>query len=159
MRTWSLLLAAILAASCSGGGGSSSALERIGEETSALRLQTHAHGDRIAAMTSMEQIPPEENDHEMMAGELTGDMHHEMEGMDGMQGFCGDSAGPMHDLMEEIEYECEAHHAAMTGAADMPAAHLEEQRHQNAMNDHLDDIDTMRDAMAEAGCGMGNMHD
>lgn len=157
MRTWNLLFAAVLAASCSGSDGMNR-LERIEEHSSALRIETHAHGDRIAAMTSMELIPPEEADHEMMAGEATGDMHHDMEGMDGMNGWCGDAAGPMHDLMEDIEYECEVHHAAMTGAVDMPAAHLEEMRHQNAMDDHLDDIDAMRDAMAEEGCGMG-MHD
>ena len=165
MRTWNLLLAVVFAASCSGGNDSADPLQDLSKHASTLRLETIAHGERIAGMTSPDQIPGEESDHHQMAGHLAGDMHHDMEHMEqmgGMGGFCGDAAGPMHDLMDDVEYECELHFAEMHGAADMPAAHLEEMRHQNAMGDRLDEIEAMHDAMAEEGCGGGgggNMHD
>ena len=159
MRTWSLLFAAVLVSSCNGGRLSPTALDRVSENTSTLRLETRAHGDRIVAMTSMDQIPHEEDDHLKLAARIMGDMHHDMEGMDGMHGYCGDAAGPMHDLMDGVELECEEHHAAMTGAADLPASHLEEMRHQKAMEDRLDAIDSMRETLADHDCGMGNMHD
>lgn len=158
MRNWVTTLAlALFAVSCADAGTGSNAYERIAAHNDALRAETLSHGERIAALGSLDGVPAEEAAHHGDVVDHAGAMDGEMDGMGGMSdmsGMCGDDLGSMHDLMDELEAECLAHHASMEAAGNLTGALDEEMRHQGAMEEMLDDMDAMREEMQETCGGM-----
>ena len=146
------LALALFAVSCAERGTGSDVYDKMATHNDALRTDTQVHGERVAALGSLDGVPAEEAVHHGDVVDHAGAMHDEMNGMSGMSGMCGDDQGSMHDLLGELEADCLAHQDAMEAAGDLTGAFDEELRHQEAMEEMLEDIDAMRDQMQET-CG------
>ncbi len=166
MRTLITFLSVLTLSACAGpdgGSGMSGRLEDMERHIAALRADTETHGARVGAVSDIAALPPEEEVHRGETGQHVGAMNVDM----GQMGMCMDGAGQppdttgMHDALEDLEDECDFHHAMMGSAGDLTMAGSEEARHQQAMDQMIDGMETMRDQMmGESGdfdCSGGMM--
>ena len=145
---------------CSGGGTGRSAAGALGDfqtDATAVRQETTAHGQAIAAATSVAQVSTIESEY---AGAMD-DRFASMNGaMDDMMGECGSFAmGDLDGMFVDLQNVCAEHTGVMTSAGTMGAAQNEETHHQQTMQATLNSMGTMTQSMMPmmGDCSGGSM--
>jgi hypothetical protein len=134
-------------------------LDDYASHVSALKESLKTHAAAVTGATDMTKVGPMEQSH---LSDMTG--HLGSMGQDvGMMGQCKDmqggmmSTGMMGMLDAEAQAECARHEEAMAHAADMNAAMMEEDAHQQAMAAMMSQMMQMHDQMMGGGMMGGGM--
>jgi hypothetical protein len=134
-------------------------LSDYGSQASALQASMKTHAAQMATMAGMNAISPVEQAH-------LGDMIVHLDGMGhdvAVMGMCTDAqgkmmgTGDMGTLVAQAEAECARHQDAMTHAADMNAAMMEEDTHQVMMATMTGQMMAAHDQMLGGGMMGGGM--
>ncbi len=123
-------------------------LETVSSALSEAEAETTEHGMHVEEATDMEAVHSEEEGHH---GHM---MEHHAMMMESMvdMGECshGDEKPMTADMamaLDAYEAEADAHEEAMMGAADMEAAHAEEEHHQDTMVGIMSDLEEAKKAL------------
>lgn len=154
MRLLFLIASTILFAACSTGSDSTTSgrLDDMGGHLTEIQTGTAEHAARVASLAEVSELPPEEQVHFGEVGEHFGAMEADM----GHMGMCMHETsgeppdmGAMEELLAQMRAECSTHQAVMGSADDMSMAGDEEMRHGQAMEEHVDAMNEMREAMMD----------
>lgn len=141
MRLCLLILAPLTFAACAGHDNMmSDHADLFAEHSSSYQSALSDHHRQVAAATDISNISTlEEQHHQRVTSHMAG-MRHEMADMMSCMGSGGvwTEGAAATDGMGAMDDECTRHADAMTGAADIDAAHTEEDAHQQTMADVMD---------------------